>query len=144
MIKVVFVDIDNTLLSFDGYVRETMKKGFSEFGLPKFEGWMYDAFQKVNHGLWRKIEQGLRYSISRDPRQSTEHKHVHDRREYRLDKEPQRPEDRLLVNSHDVALDIHVPQIAIPPKVFKIDIQKPFLRFYDKCPFLLHVSPRYL
>ena len=59
MIKVVFVDIDNTLLSFDGYVRETMKKGFSEFGLPKFEGWMYDAFQKVNHGLWRKIEQGI-------------------------------------------------------------------------------------
>ena len=28
MIKALFIDIDNTLLDFDGYVRETMKKGF--------------------------------------------------------------------------------------------------------------------
>ena len=31
--KAVFLDIDNTLLSFDGYVKQTMKEGFEHFGL---------------------------------------------------------------------------------------------------------------
>ena len=30
-IKAVFIDIDNTLLDFDGYVRQTMKSGFEIF-----------------------------------------------------------------------------------------------------------------
>ena len=33
MIKVVLVDIDNTLLSFTGYVKEAMREGFSFYGL---------------------------------------------------------------------------------------------------------------
>lgn len=57
-LKAVFVDIDNTLLSFDEYVRQTMKSGFEHFGLKPYEPYMYDVFEKENNALWQKIEQG--------------------------------------------------------------------------------------
>lgn len=58
MIKVVFLDIDNTLLSFSGYVREAMKDGFDRFGLPPYTEAMYPVFERINNGLWEQIEQG--------------------------------------------------------------------------------------
>ena len=33
MIKAVFIDIDNTLLSFTGYVKQAMREGFAELSL---------------------------------------------------------------------------------------------------------------
>ena len=33
MIKAVFLDIDNTILDFDAYVKEALESGFSAFGL---------------------------------------------------------------------------------------------------------------
>ncbi len=56
-IRVVFLDIDNTLLDFDACSRISMEKSFAECGLP-FESTMYGTFQQVNNGLWRRIEQG--------------------------------------------------------------------------------------
>ena len=56
--QAIFFDIDNTLLSFDEYVRHTMEEGFSYFGLKPYEPWMFDAFTRVNNGLWRRIEEG--------------------------------------------------------------------------------------
>ncbi|MCR5652898.1 MAG: HAD family hydrolase, partial [Ruminococcus sp.] len=56
MIKVVFIDVDNTILSFDEYVKFIMKKGFSEYGLRDYEEWMYDEFVGINLKLWRQIE----------------------------------------------------------------------------------------
>ena len=44
MIKAVFVDIDNTLLDFDAYVREIMKEGFVHFGLKPYEPYMAQVF----------------------------------------------------------------------------------------------------
>lgn len=58
-LKAIFVDIDNTLLSFDEYVRQTMKNGFAHFELKPYEPYMYDIFEKENNALWRKIEQGV-------------------------------------------------------------------------------------
>ena len=58
MIRVVFIDVDNTLLSFSGYVRESMKNGFALFGLPPYEESMFDVFNRVNGGLWKQLEQG--------------------------------------------------------------------------------------
>ncbi len=58
MLQAIFFDIDNTLLSFDEYVRHTMQEGFSHFGLKSYEPWMFDAFTRVNNGLWRRIEDG--------------------------------------------------------------------------------------
>lgn len=57
-IKAVFIDIDNTLLDFDGYVRQTMKDGFEIFSLKHYEPYMYDVFTKINNALWKEIERG--------------------------------------------------------------------------------------
>ena len=56
--KAVFIDIDNTLLDFDEYVRTTMETGFRHFDLKPYEPYMYDVFMRENGKLWRRIEQG--------------------------------------------------------------------------------------
>lgn len=56
-IKVVFLDIDNTVLDFNACSKLSMEKSFSECGLP-YENRMFDTFRRVNDGLWRQIEQG--------------------------------------------------------------------------------------
>ena len=58
MIQTVLIDIDNTLLSFDAYVKQTMKQGFEEFHLKPYEDWMYDTFHTENDKLCRQIEEG--------------------------------------------------------------------------------------
>lgn len=58
MLKLIFIDIDNTLLDFDEYVRQTMKVGFTHFGLKAYEPYMYDIFTTENNKLWHRIEDG--------------------------------------------------------------------------------------
>ena len=58
MIKVVLVDIDNTLLSFTGYVKKAMREGFSFFGLKPYTEDMFPVFERINNSLWRQLEQG--------------------------------------------------------------------------------------
>ena len=58
MIRAVLIDIDNTVLDFDAFVRETMRKGFRQFSLRPYEEWMFPVFCKVNDTLWRGIEKG--------------------------------------------------------------------------------------
>lgn len=56
--KAIFIDIDNTLLDFDAYVRTTMEQGFAHFGLPAYHPEMYHTFTAENNKLWRQIEEG--------------------------------------------------------------------------------------
>ncbi len=56
--KAIFIDIDNTLLDFDEYVRTTMAEGFAHFGLPAYQPEMYHVFTTENNKLWRQIEEG--------------------------------------------------------------------------------------
>lgn len=56
-IKVVFLDVDNTLLDFNACSRLSMERSFGECGLPYRED-MYAVFQRINDGLWRQIEEG--------------------------------------------------------------------------------------
>ena len=58
MIKVIFFDIDNTLLSFDEYVRDAMRTGFALFRIGTYDESMFGVFQTVNNALWQEIEQG--------------------------------------------------------------------------------------
>ena len=58
MIKAIFLDIDNTLLSFNSYVRHMMAQGFAHFGLKPYEPYMYDIFHEENIALWQRIEEG--------------------------------------------------------------------------------------
>lgn len=54
--RAYFVDIDNTLLDFDEYVRTSMIEGFRHFGLKPYEEWMYEVFHTENNKLWRALE----------------------------------------------------------------------------------------
>lgn len=56
--RLALIDIDNTLLDFDEYVRETMRIGFAHFGLRAYEPFMYDVFARENDALWRALERG--------------------------------------------------------------------------------------
>lgn len=58
MIKVILFDIDNTLLSFSEYVKQTMKTGFEKFGIATYKDEMFSVFNKINSGLWRSLEKG--------------------------------------------------------------------------------------
>lgn len=62
--KAIFIDIDNTLLDFDAYVRTTMEQGFAHFGLPAYRPEMYHTFTAENNKLWRQIEEGTLTSPS--------------------------------------------------------------------------------
>ncbi|MGI5934535.1 MAG: HAD family hydrolase [Lawsonibacter sp.] len=58
MIQVVLIDIDDTLLSFSGYVKEAMRDGFAQYGLKPYTETMFPVFERINNGLWAQIEQG--------------------------------------------------------------------------------------
>ena len=58
MLKVILFDIDNTLLSFDEYVKESMKNGFKKFGIGEYKDEMFNTFTEVNTGLWHALEKG--------------------------------------------------------------------------------------
>ena len=58
MIKVVFIDIDNTILSFSGYVKESMRDGFSFYGLGTYTDDMFPVFERINNSLWEQLEKG--------------------------------------------------------------------------------------
>lgn len=58
MIKVVLIDIDNTLLDFDAYVQNAMKDGFEIFNLGPFDDYMFQVFEQINTEMWQRIEEG--------------------------------------------------------------------------------------
>lgn len=58
MIKLIFIDIDNTLLDFDAYVRKALSSGFASFGLGEYGPHVFDVFTKVNQQLWWRLEEG--------------------------------------------------------------------------------------
>lgn len=59
MIRAVLVDIDNTLLDFDVYVKESLQAGFAKFGLGVFDEERLAVFHRENHKVWRELEQGI-------------------------------------------------------------------------------------
>ena len=58
MLKVILFDVDNTILSFDEYVKESMKNGFRKFEIGTYEDEMFDIFSQINTNLWHTIEKG--------------------------------------------------------------------------------------
>jgi hypothetical protein len=68
----------------------------------------------------REVEQGLGCPIGRDACQATEHEHIHDGGEDGLDDKPQRTKDGLLVHRYNIALDVHIDQVAVFPDVFYV------------------------
>lgn len=58
MLKVILFDIDNTLLSFDEYVKESMKNGFAKYQLCAYEDEMFSVLNRINNTLWQDIKKG--------------------------------------------------------------------------------------
>lgn len=52
-VKLILIDIDNTLLDFDAYVLKFIKEHF-----PEKSQEAYHVFQEVNDVLWRQLEKG--------------------------------------------------------------------------------------
>ena len=59
MIKAVLIDIDDTILDFQAYVKESIKNGFERFNLGAFDESVYETFKKVNTKLWKEVEDGV-------------------------------------------------------------------------------------
>lgn len=57
-IRVILLDIDNTLLEFDGYVHEFIREILASFSKDGYRKEMQDVFDEVNHELWCQLEQG--------------------------------------------------------------------------------------
>ncbi len=55
-IKLIFIDIDNTLLDFDAYTEESLKEGFKKYNLGSFNPTILDVFHYENNILWEKLE----------------------------------------------------------------------------------------
>ncbi len=58
MIKAVFIDIDDTLLDFDAYVRTSIRDGFSVYGLGEYTEETYQTFRRENTKIWHELEKG--------------------------------------------------------------------------------------
>lgn len=56
MIKVVFIDIDDTIFSFSGFVKKAMRDGFRKYGLKPYKDEMFTIFEEINNELWKRIE----------------------------------------------------------------------------------------
>jgi FMN phosphatase YigB (HAD superfamily) len=58
-VKVLWIDIDQTLLDFDRTAKQCMQQLFEKYGLEYREGDFENAFLPVNRILWPQIEQSL-------------------------------------------------------------------------------------
>ena len=57
MIKVVLIDIDDTLLDFDLCAKDSIQKASEELQIPLPEEF-FPLFWKINDGLWKELEKG--------------------------------------------------------------------------------------
>jgi len=52
MIKVIFMDIDDTIFDYSAFVKRAMKEGFENYGLLPYTEEMFDLYNKINSKLW--------------------------------------------------------------------------------------------
>lgn len=57
MKRVIFLDIDDTLLDFSLSAQQAMQTGFEEFSLP-FSAQAWESFNRINNTLWQMLERG--------------------------------------------------------------------------------------
>lgn len=55
--KVIFLDVDNTLLDFDACAADSMRRSFADFGL-EYREEMFPVFTAENDIIWQEIEKG--------------------------------------------------------------------------------------
>ncbi len=54
--KLIFIDIDNTLLDFDEYTKKSLEEGFKKFNIPNYNNNVLETFHRENDILWQRLE----------------------------------------------------------------------------------------
>ncbi len=55
-IKLIFIDIDNTLLDFDEYTKKSLEEGFKKFNISNYNDHVLETFHRENDILWQRLE----------------------------------------------------------------------------------------
>lgn len=55
-IKLIFIDIDNTLLDFDEYTKKSLEEGFKKFNISNYNNHALETFHRENDILWQRLE----------------------------------------------------------------------------------------
>lgn len=85
---------------------------------------LVQAFRKIGpQANAREVKERLREPVGTDFCDAAKHDHEHDGGHDRLNEEPQRPENGLLVPSDNVALDEHAVKVAVLPKLAKVHFE---------------------
>ena len=56
MIKVVFMDIDDTIYDYSACVKKAIKDGFEKYGLCPYSDEMFQVYNDINNQLWKSEE----------------------------------------------------------------------------------------
>jgi len=56
MIKVVFMDIDDTIYDYSAFVKNAIKNGFEKYGLCPYSDEMFKVYKDINSQLWQSTE----------------------------------------------------------------------------------------
>ena len=56
MIKVVFIDIDDTIYDYSACVKKAIKDGFEKFGLHHYSDDLILLYNEINNQIWRSVE----------------------------------------------------------------------------------------
>lgn len=56
MIKVVFMDIDDTIYDYSAFVKKAIKDGFEKYGLCPYSDELFQVYQDINNHLWQNVE----------------------------------------------------------------------------------------
>lgn len=82
----------------------------------------------------RIVEEDERDPVRADLREVPEHERVHDRRDERVDDEPQRPQDRLLVLRDEVPLHEQPHEVAVANHLAELKVEELSLGLDDEIP----------
>ena len=56
MIKVVFMDIDDTIYDYSAFIKKAIKDGFVKYGLHPYSDKLFEVYNKINNQLWKSAE----------------------------------------------------------------------------------------
>lgn len=80
----------------------------------------------------------MRHTVSRDAGKIAKYKDEHDGGEDGLDDKPQGAEHRLFIDGDDVALHVHIVEVAVAPDALYVNVKPFFLGLYFDSPFVIH------
>lgn len=91
----------------------------------------------VPHTSTGQVKEWPGNAVRRNARDASEHDHIHDDRQCRLDDKPGRSQNRLLVLGNNIPLDKQGTKVPVGQKLLEINREQLILRFDDDVPLFL-------